>query len=232
MDIFSHALLCFIFGQALQLDTNAQIVLIVSSLILDIDAISIPSRGTWFQFHRGSLHSIPAAILVSILISMGYTILLRLPATVFPAIVLICAGGLFSHILLDLLTSGSIAALWPFSTKRFTLALTHSVDPIFLGVLLLTSVLIVGVSKDVDLTRIAVIGAMVVLFAHFGIRRYERDAAIRTVRALNPGADSKVTSLPTMRPDRWRIAMKTQSENGCRCKIYSVDSIRKKILNS
>ena len=229
----SHGLLGFVVGQALQLDTNTQIILIISSVILDIDGISIPRWEAYFQFHRGPLHSFLGAILVSLLIGTVYAFLMRLPAKVFISIVLICLGGSFSHIFLDLLTTGSrMAVLWPFSSKKVVFDITHFFDPIFLGVLLLASVFIIYVKNDVRMIQIATIVAIVLLTVNFGVRLHcKREAAIETVKELNVDTDSKVVPFPTLRPDRWWVAVKTPFENGYHYEIYSVDSIGNKILS-
>jgi inner membrane protein len=153
MDFFSHLLLGFVLGQALQLDGSVQVILIVSSVILDIDAISIRGCEASFGFHRGPLHSILSAILFSLLIGTVYIFFTRLSATIFISVVSICLGGLLIHIFLDLLTSGGIKVLWPFSTEKFTLNLTHFVDPIIFVVLLITSILIAFVNFNVNVIR-------------------------------------------------------------------------------
>jgi len=233
MDLFSHGLLGFVLGQALRLDRNAQVILILSSVILDIDSISmIAGWDVWFQFHRGPLHSFLGAILVSLAIGIAYTVFMRLPAKSFISIILICLGGSFSHIFLDLLTPWSMAVLWPFSNEKIAFDLTYFGDPIFLGVLLLASVLIVYLKNDVKMIQVITIMAIVLLTANFGVRYYERDTAVETVKGLNVGADSKVMSLPTFRPDRWWIVVKTPFENGYNYEIYSVNSIGRKILSN
>lgn len=230
MDPLSHGLLGFVLGQALGLDGNAQIILILSSVVLDIDAISIPGWEASFRFHRGPLHSILGAILASLTISTAYTALLRFPATVFMPILLVCLGGSFSHVFLDLLTIGNVAVLWPFSSKRVAFDLTHFVDPIFFAVLLPASILTVHVSNEVKVIYMITIVAIVLLTVNFGLRYYERDAAIETIKGLND-ADFKIVPLPTFRPDRWWVAAKKPFENGYRYEIYKVDSIGNKILS-
>jgi len=230
MDLFSHGLLGFVFGQALRLNPGAQTILIISSAILDIDAIRT-RRSAWFQFHRGPLHSFLGATLVSLAISTAYAVLVRLAAEGFISIVLICIGGSFSHIFLDLLTPRSMAVLWPFSNRKIAFDLTHFVDPIVLGVLLLASISIVYVKNDVQLIQIATIVATVLLTANFGVRYYGRTSAIETVKRLNLDINPKVVSLPTLRPDRWWVAVKTPFENGYCYEIYSVASLGNKILS-
>ena len=231
MDFFSHLLLGFVLGQALQLDGSVQIILIVSSVILDVDAISIRGWKTSFGFHRGPLHSILSAILFSLLIGMIYSFSMHLPVTVFISVVSICFAGLLIHIFLDLLTSGGIKVLWPFSSEKFTLNLAHFVDPIIFGVLLITSILIALLNYNINIIRTVAILATALLTVNFGVRCYERNAAIKTVKQLNPRARSETVALPTIRPDRWSVIAKTPFENGYRYEMYSVDSVRKNILS-
>jgi len=87
------------------------------------------------------------------------------------------------------------------------------------------------VKNNVTMVQIVAIMAIALLIVNFGVRYYKRDAAIETVKGLNVNADSKVMSLPTLRPDRWWVVVKTQFENGCNYEIYSVDSIGNKILS-
>jgi membrane-bound metal-dependent hydrolase YbcI (DUF457 family) len=231
MDLFSHALLGFVLGQALLLDTNAQIILIISSIILDIDGISIPGWKAWPKFHHACIHSILGAILASLVISTASTVLMFLPAKSFTSIFLICLGGSFCHILLDILTTGSMAVGWPLSNKRVAFDLTRFVDPIFLAVLLVASVFIVYAKNNVRMIQTATILTIALLTLNFVVRYYERAAAIKIAKGLNVEADSKVVSLPTLRLDRWWVVMKTKLEKGDNYEIYSVDPIRNKILS-
>jgi len=125
-----------------------------------------------------------------------------------------------------------MAVLWPFSNRKIAFDLTPFVDPIFLGVLFLASIFIVYVKNGVKIIQIVTIAATVLLTVNFGVRYHERDSAIKTVKGLNVDADSKVVPLPTLRPDRWWVAVKTPFENGYRYEIYSVDSIGNKILSN
>lgn len=231
MDLFSHALLGFVLGQALLLDTNAQIILIVSSVILDIDGISIPGLKRWPKFHRACVHSILGAILASLVIIFASTMLNFLPAKSFTSIVLICFGGSFCHIFLDFLTTGGVAVGWPFSSRRIAFGLTRFVDPVFLAVLLVASAFTIYAKNNAGVIQTVAILTAVLLTLNFVVRYYERAAALKTTKTLNVDADSIVVSLPTLRLDRWWVVVKTQYEKGDSYEICSVDSIGNKILS-
>jgi inner membrane protein len=231
VDFFSHLLFGFILGQALQLDGNVQVILIVSSVVLDVDAISARDWEASFLSHRGPVHSILIAVLFSLLISIMSSFLLRLPLAAFIPAVSVCLGGLLIHIFFDLLTSGGIKVLWPFSNRKFSLNLTHFADPVILVVFLVASILIVFMRYSIDSVRTVTILALVLLTVDFGVRYYERDTAVEAVKQLDLGANSKVSALPTTRPDKWLVAAKTPFDDGYCYKMYHIDSVRKTILS-
>jgi membrane-bound metal-dependent hydrolase YbcI (DUF457 family) len=231
MDVFSHALLGFIIGQALQLDTSLQLVLIVSSISLDIDALSIRSREAAFRSHRGPIHSVPAAIAASLLIATGYTMFMRLSTQTAFTIIPICLTGLMSHLILDLFTTGNMTALWPFSRRNFALNLTHFFDPTSLGALILAALLIAYIKTNTNLIQIITAVAVAFLALSLGIRHYEKNQAANLIKRLDKGTASEIASLPTIRPDRWWTVKKTPFENGYRYEIYHIDSARNKILS-
>ncbi len=230
MDFFSHLLLGFVLGQVLQLDSSVQVVLIISSVILDIDAVAIRRREASFGFHRGPIHSFLSAVLFSLLIGTVYSAITRLMITIFISLASVCLLGLLIHLSLDFLTSGGVEILWPFSSGKFTLNLTHYFDPIIFGVLLIPSILIAYVSYDVNIVRLIATLSIVLLVANFGVRYFERNAAIKTVKQLDSTGISEVVALPTIRLDEWSVFAKTSSANGYRCEMYYVDSVHRRIL--
>ncbi|UCC28421.1 MAG: metal-dependent hydrolase [Candidatus Bathyarchaeota archaeon] len=230
MDVLSHALLGFIIGQALQLDTSLQLVLIASSISLDIDALSIRGREAAFRSHRGPLHSILAAIAASLLIATGYTILMHRPMPTVFTVVPICFAGLSSHLLLDLFTTGNMTALWPFSRKNLALNLTHFFDPIFLGALILAAFLIINTKTDVNHIQTIATVAVAFLALGLGVRHYEKNRTANFVKGLDKGTAFEIVSFPTIRPDRWWSVKKIPFENGYRYEIYRIDSAHNKIL--
>jgi membrane-bound metal-dependent hydrolase YbcI (DUF457 family) len=229
MDALSHALLGFIAGQALQLDPNLQLLLIISSVSLDIDALSLQSPEAAFRTHRGPLHSILAAIAASLLIATGYTIFMRLPVASLESVVLICLAGLLSHIFLDVFTIGTMTALWPFSRRNFALNLTHFLDPTLLAALLVAALFITYTKTDVSAVQLVTGATLAFLALNLGARYYEQKRAAKIVIRLD-GATSETMSLPTVRPDRWWTIKKTPFESGYHYEIYRVDPFRNRIL--
>jgi hypothetical protein len=147
------------------------------------------------------------------------------------SVIPVCFAGLFSHLFLDLLTTGNMTILWPFSRRNFALNLTHFVDPAFLGALLTGALLIVYKRTDVSVIQIVAVAVLAFLVLSLGARCYERNAAIRIIKGSDVGAASEIMSLPTIRPDKWWTIRKTPFESGYNYEISQVDSIRRKILN-
>jgi len=231
MDALSHVLLGFILGQASQLDGNLQLLLIVSSIGLDIDAISVRSPEAAFRSHRGPVHSVLAAVLAAAIISVGYAIFMRHSTTAFVSVFLICITGVLSHLILDLPATGNMAVLWPFSKRNFAFNLAHYIDPTTLGALILAAVVIIYARTDVSTIRLVAALACGFLTLSFGARCYMKYTAVKMIKALDATGSSAIRSLPTYRPDRWCTVRRTQFENGYRYNLYQVDSIRSKILS-
>jgi len=176
------------------------------------------------------VHSIVAALLASVLISAGYTILMRLQASALLSVIPVCLAGLFSHLILDLLTTGNMTVLWPFSKRNFAFNLTYFIDPTILGALLVAALFIVYTKADASTSKIVMAAAIAFMTTIFGVRWYMKNAATKVVRRLNAGVASEIVSLPTLRPDRWWTVRKTLFENGYRYETYRIDSVNNRAL--
>ena len=234
MDVFSHMFFGFILGHALRLDKKRRTILIIASVFPDLDSLSfVTGWEALFQFHRGPSHSFLCALLIPLAMGMIYMGFLSRKSGTFSmkeffSIVLICLGGLFGHLFLDLCTPWTTRVLWPFSNEEVTFDITSFFDPIFLAVLFLSSILIMFM-KDVKKIQIIAVVALVLISVNFSIRLYEKGEAVEVVRT----ADVKsVMSVPTYRPDRWWVITETPHEDGCIYNLYSVNSLSKKIMNT
>ncbi len=229
MDAFSHLLLGFILSQALRLDGNLQLVLIVSSISLDIDGVSTSPEAA-FRSHRGPLHSILAALLASTIVSLGYMIFMHLQTTAL-LVIPVSFAGFLSHVVLDMVTTGNMAALWPFSKRDFALNLTYYIDPTNLGALTIAALLAIYTRSDVSANRIVATATIAFLTASFGLRLYVKQAATKLIKRLDTDGASKIVALPTLRPDRWWIIRKTPFENEYSYEVYRIDPIYRRILS-
>lgn len=156
---------------------------------------------------------------------------MRLPITSLVSVVPICLAGLLSHIFLDVFTTGSITALWPFSRRNLAFNLSHFLDPTLLVALLVAALIIIYTKTDASAIQLVAGSALAFLALNFGARCYEKKAATKIVKGLDDGATSEIVSLPTIRPDRWWTIRKTPFESGRRYEIYRVDPFRNRILD-
>lgn len=237
MDSISHILFGFVLGHALRLDKKERIILIITCVLPDFDAISLVNGWeAFFQFHRGPLHSFFFAVLASLAIGIVYISLVRVqqrtffPVKKFLLIVLICLAGLFSHLFLDLCTPWTTHVLWPFSNEQITLDLTSFFDPLFLAAIFLASAFI-AYTKNAKKVQMVAVAALLLIAVDFGVRYYEKGAAVQTVKGIY-GYTTEVMSVPTYRPDRWWVVLTTPYEDGYTYELYYVDSIHKTIVNS
>lgn len=82
----------------------------------------LPKMLTITVGHRGLLHSIPGAIIVSLLIASVAKLFLASP---FTGLLLLTMAGYLSHLFMDMLTSRGCPLLWPLPI-RFRLPLIHT----------------------------------------------------------------------------------------------------------
>ena len=212
----------------MNLDKKAQFILVISCVFPDFDSISfIGGMDAWFQFHRGPLHSFSAIILASAAITIIYYLVVRPPSKKVFSIAVICLGGMFSHIALDLITPWKIAVFWPFSGEKIAYSLTYFFDIVFLAVLFLASVLIInfGTKKK---ARAIMVTALLLVLINFGVRYYERHAALNTIDEYT----GEIVPMPTFRPDTWWVFIKTPTETGYTYSIYHINSFSGEILSS
>lgn len=224
MDLISHGLLGYVIGKGLKLDKATHVVLIVSCVAPDIDSISIIAG--WealFQFHRGITHTFLFAVLASVVITVVYAVVTKPSQKKGLLILLVCVGGTFSHLFLDLLTPWEMAVLWPFLDDMIAYDITYFFDPVFFVTFFLASLFVYKKNKNV---RIIMVIAVVVVLLNFGVRYYERESAIDTVAS---GTD--VMALPTIRPDKWWVVEKVVDKRGYVYHVYGVDSINARVLD-
>lgn len=225
LDSFSHAFIGFVVGRG-SLPKKYWTILVISCVILDVDSVSlIGGWETFLQFHRGPLHSLVGAVAVSLGMGIVYTKVKHLSQKEFVTVFLVCLGGCFGHIFLDLLTPWSIPVLWPFYNQKMVFTLTHFFDPVFFVTLLVASaVIFISHSKKAQIVMIA---ALFLVSMYFGVRFYGRESALDTVEAAS---DSVV--FPTFRPDRWWVITKTLYENGYVYSVYNVDAFDKEVVST
>ncbi len=229
MDTISHALVGYVAGKGLWLDKKLLMILVASCSVLDLDTFAgIVGWETVFGFHRGPVHSFFFASLISLSMAAAYTGYMRTSARTFVSVLLMCLGGFYSHLFLDLATPWGTEVLWPFVTKRVTLSLTPFLDPLFFAVLL-SAFILIYVKKNPKTIRIIAIAALLLLTINFGFHYYEKVVAAHTVKELYT-ANPEMMSVPAIWPDEWWVVVKVPFEDGYVYELYQVNSFDEKVL--
>ena len=212
-------------GQGLHLDRKKHIFFIIASVFPDFDSISlIGGFDAWHQFHRGPVHSFPAILLASLVLTIIYHVVVHPPRRELSVFTL-CCGGMSGHLILDLLTPWKIPFFWPFSGEKISFNLTFFFDIVFFIVFFI-AVLLMLQYRTQKKARVIMMSAILLVSINFGIRYYERNAALDTIGVCK----GEIIPMPTLRPDRWWIFVMTPSDSGYTYDIYEVDSFSRKIL--
>lgn len=225
IDFFSHGLVGFFAGKVMHVNKRIHIILIISCILPDFDAISVLAGWeTVFTFHRGPTHTITFAVVAAFVITCIYAaITLKsvnpVPKKEFLFVFILSLSGLFSHLFLDLITPWEMAVFWPFSYQKVVFDLTYFFDPVFFVVLFVSSCIVYF--KEIKKSWIITAIVLVLLLTNFGVRYYEKGIADEIVGT----EDSDTLVLPTIRFDTWWVVI---IENDFH--IYQVNSLHKKIV--
>jgi membrane-bound metal-dependent hydrolase YbcI (DUF457 family) len=131
MDPLSHAALGGTLGAAARGDRRlpgAVPATIAGALAPDVDAVMMPfGWDRYLAIHEIGTHSIPGTVACALLVAM---IVRRFVAEAsWRALVLAGWAGATCHVLLDLLSSARIRALWPIVDRQFSIPLVAMADP-------------------------------------------------------------------------------------------------------
>jgi len=141
VDPLTHALASYALKRAAfpRLSRSGTLAMVIGGTIADLDLLSnYFSPSGYLAFYRSYLHSLAAAILFSLIVSLAF---LRRkaagsnpisPATVFKA----AFAAALLHLLMDACQSAGVELFWPFSTRRFALDWVARVDLWILMILL------------------------------------------------------------------------------------------------
>jgi inner membrane protein len=137
VDNLTHSLVGAVIGRMglKTLTPRAMPALIIAANLPDIDTFVAPLIGQQpIAFHRGFTHGIGGLVILPFVTAAIILIWDKLrpgkgPSVLFWPLVLISLVGVFSHLLLDLMTSYGIRLLEPFSHERFYLDAWYIIDP-------------------------------------------------------------------------------------------------------
>ena len=142
MDPLTHALASYSLKRAAFPRTarSTTIAMLIAGTIADIDSLSAYfSPSVFLTFNQTYFHSLVAALLFSLLVTLPF--LLRksgpteTPIALLPILIAALSASVL-HLLLDLCQSTGVELFWPFSLRRFALDWLSHLDLWVLGILL------------------------------------------------------------------------------------------------
>ena len=136
MDVISHALVGALVGQALSpagedARLAGSVLGVVAAIAPDLDFLAelAGKRAAW-RYHRAALHGLPSLLPLAALVTLG-ALASGAPLPAWRALG-IATVAVFSHLVLDVLTSFGTVLLYPFSRRRFSTRSHFIVDPVVL----------------------------------------------------------------------------------------------------
>ena len=142
VDPLTHALASYTLKRAAfpRLTRSATIAMLVAGTVADTDSLSkFAGPSAFLTFYRTYCHSLPAALLFSLLVTFPFLLRRSGPTekqtSPLPIFIAALAASVL-HLLMDLCQSTGVELFWPFSTRRFALDWVAPLDLWILGILL------------------------------------------------------------------------------------------------
>jgi inner membrane protein len=178
---------------------------IIGSQAPDIDTVlKLRNNAVYIRHHRGVTHSIPAVLLWPILLTAVLFLfhqesnILHLWIWTFVAV--------FLHVFVDIFNAYGTQALRPISPKWVALGVINTFDAFIFGIHV-AGLILWGFGAPPGYTFI---GVYITMFFYYLIRFRERRLVKEAVLREIPDA-RKIILSPTMKFDRWRIAVTTEN---------------------
>ena len=229
MDPITHGLASYVLKRAAfpRLARPATLAMLVAGTIADLDGQSARfGPSAFLTFYRTYFHSLLAAILFSLLVTLPF--LLRKPhsaekRTSPPLIFLAALSASLLHLLMDLCQSTGVELFWPFSSRRFALDWAAHLDLWIMGILL-AGVLLptlsglvtdeIGAKSKGPKGKVGASVALAVLLIYFGARAVLHSNAMaaaqsRTYRGESPRGVAAFAESGS--PFRWHGIIETES---------------------
>jgi len=229
VDPITHGLASYVLKRAAfpRFARPATLAMLVAGTIADLDGQSARfGPSAFLTFYRTYFHSLLAAILFSLLVTLPF--LLRKPPSAekqtSPSVIFLaalCASLL--HLLMDLCQSAGVELFWPFSSRRFALDWVAHLELWVLGILL-AGVLLptlsglvtdeIGAKSKGPKGRIGASVALAAMLLYFGARAVLHSNAVaaaqsRTYRGESPRRVAAFAESGS--PFRWHGIIETES---------------------
>src|SRR5436190_10644323 len=142
MDPFTHALASYTLKRAAfpRVPRFTTTAMLVAGTIPDLDLLSeYFGPSAFLTFYRTYCHSLLAALLFSLLVTLPFLLRRRgpteIPTSPLPVFLAVPAAAVL-HLLMDVCQSAGVELLWPISARRFALDWVAHLDLWILGILL------------------------------------------------------------------------------------------------
>ena len=229
MDPITHGLASYVLKRAAfpRLARAATLAMVIAGTIADLDGQSARfGPSAFLTFYRTYFHSLLAAVLFSLLITLPF--LLRKPPsaekqTSPPLIFLAALSASLLHLLMDVCQSAGVELLWPFSSHRFALDWVAHLDLWIMGILL-AGVLLptlsglvtdeIGAKSKGPKGRSGASVALAVMLLYFGARAilHSNAAAAAQSRTYRGESPRRVAAFAESgSPFRWHGIIETES---------------------
>src|SRR5882762_1618833 len=142
MDPLTHALASYSLKRAAfpRAPRSTTIAMLIAGTIADLASLSkLAGPSAFLTFHHTYFHSLLAALLFSLLVTLPFLLSRRGPtekqSSPLPIFLAALAAAVV-HLLMDVCQSAGVELFWPFSTRRFALDWVAPLDLWILGILL------------------------------------------------------------------------------------------------
>ncbi len=199
MDPLTHALSGFVLGKTITKNKVFFIIIIISSLIADIDILSrLHSKELFLMYHRGITHGVLFLFLFPVVPALIF-----MKKYGFFKIYCFSFLGCFLHLLLDLTNQYGTKILSPFDWNSYGLSLAFIIDPYVLIPLLLAIGFSIKFKKQ---AKFLYIFSMIFIAIYIGIKAYLKEEAKNFLKQKIEAHQYRVYPLPNDFLRWWFVA--------------------------
>lgn len=229
MDPITHGLASYVLKRAAfpRLARSATLAMVIAGTIADLDGQSARfGPSAFLTFYRTYFHSLLAAVLFSLLVTLPF-LLLKPPSAEkhsSPRLIFLATmSASILHLFMDLCQSAGVELLWPFSSRRFAFDWVAHLDLWVLGILL-AGVLLptlsglvtdeIGAKSKGPKGRIGASVALATMLLYFGARAILHSNAMAAAQSRSYRGESprRVAAFAESgSPFRWNGIIETES---------------------
>jgi inner membrane protein len=229
VDLLTHALASYTLKRAAfpRLTRSVTIAVLVAGTVADIDSLGkFAGPSAFLTFYRTYCHSLPAALLFSLLVTFPFLLRRSGPTekriSSLPIFIAALAASIL-HLLMDLCQSTGVELFWPISTRRFALDWVAPLDLWILGILLAAILLPalsglvteeIGAKSKGPRGKVGASLALATMILYFVLRFVIHGNALAAVESRTYRGESprKAAAFPeSASPFRWHGIVETES---------------------